>query len=125
MMDTTSGEELRSQRAGCPPGQLLTQSYSGEARWGNPMVVGRANVAEPHNLGRHQRAEPAEPGGSYGNERTLNPTVRKTERQGCDDIAAAMLVHPKVLAARVSTAKPDVYPDCHSVGVEVFRIKQA
>jgi dihydroneopterin aldolase len=29
------------------------------------------------------------------------------------------------LAACVSTSKPDVYPDCHSVGVEVFRIKQA
>ena len=43
----------------------------------------------------------------------------------CDDIAAAMLAHPKVLAVRVSTAKPDVYPDCHAVGVEVFRIKQA
>jgi dihydroneopterin aldolase len=35
-----------------------------------------------------------------------------------------MLLHPKVIAARVSTAKPDVYPDCHSVGVEVFRMKQ-
>jgi len=28
-----------------------------------------------------------------------------------------------VLAARVSTEKPDVYPDCESVGIEVFRIK--
>ena len=43
----------------------------------------------------------------------------------CDDIVAAMLLHPKVLAARVSTAKPDVYSDCHSVGVEVFRMKSA
>ena len=43
----------------------------------------------------------------------------------CDDILTAMLLHPKVIAARVSTAKPDVYPDCHSVGVEVFRMKQA
>ena len=43
----------------------------------------------------------------------------------CDEIASAMLAHPKVLAARVSTSKPDVYPDCHSVGVEVFRIKQS
>ena len=43
----------------------------------------------------------------------------------CDEIASAMLSHPKVLAARVSTSKPDVYPDCHSVGVEVFRIKQS
>ena len=43
----------------------------------------------------------------------------------CDEIITAMLAHPKVLAARVSTSKPDVYPDCHSVGVEVFRIKQS
>ena len=43
----------------------------------------------------------------------------------CDDIVSAMLAHPKVLAARVSTSKPDVYPDCHSVGVEVFRIKSS
>jgi dihydroneopterin aldolase len=28
-----------------------------------------------------------------------------------------------VQAARVSTAKPDVYPDCAAVGVEVFRCK--
>jgi len=28
-----------------------------------------------------------------------------------------------VLAARVSTEKPDVYPDCDGVGVEVFQIK--
>jgi dihydroneopterin aldolase len=33
------------------------------------------------------------------------------------------LPHPGVRAARVSTAKPDVYPDCEAVGVEVFRIK--
>jgi dihydroneopterin aldolase len=41
----------------------------------------------------------------------------------CDDILLAILAHPKVQAARVSTAKPDVYPDCESVGVEVFRSK--
>ncbi len=41
----------------------------------------------------------------------------------CDDVLHAMLQHPKVRAARVSTEKPDVYPDCDSVGVEVFRIK--
>ena len=43
----------------------------------------------------------------------------------CDDIARAMLLHPKVRAVRVSTEKPDVYPDCESVGVEVFSIKEA
>ena len=61
----------------------------------------------------------------------MRETIKARASQGhihlqetfCDDIVTAMLVHPKVLAARVSTAKPDVYPDCHSVGVEVFRMK--
>ena len=42
----------------------------------------------------------------------------------CDDVARAMLAHPKVRAVRVSTEKPDVYPDCESVGVEVFQVKR-
>jgi dihydroneopterin aldolase len=29
-----------------------------------------------------------------------------------------------VRAARVSTEKPDVYPDCEAVGVEVFGIRR-
>jgi dihydroneopterin aldolase len=41
----------------------------------------------------------------------------------CDDVARAMLAHPRVRAVRVSTMKPDVYPDCEGVGVEVFQIK--
>ena len=41
----------------------------------------------------------------------------------CDDVLALMLAHPKVRAARVSTEKPDVYPDCDSVGCEVFGMK--
>jgi dihydroneopterin aldolase len=41
-----------------------------------------------------------------------------------DDILAEMLAHPQVRAARVSTEKPDVYPDCDAVGVEVFAIKE-
>lgn len=40
-----------------------------------------------------------------------------------DDVLALMLAHPRVRAARVSTAKPDVYPDCDAVGVEVFGMK--
>ena len=40
-----------------------------------------------------------------------------------DEVLALMLAHPRVRAARVSTAKPDVYPDCDAVGVEVFGIK--
>ena len=42
-----------------------------------------------------------------------------------DEVLALMLAHPKVRAARVSTEKPDVYPDCDAVGVEVFGLKPA
>jgi 7,8-dihydroneopterin aldolase/epimerase/oxygenase len=42
-----------------------------------------------------------------------------------DDLLARLLAHPGVRAARVSTEKPDVYPDCDAVGVEVFAIKEA
>jgi len=42
-----------------------------------------------------------------------------------DDVLAKMLEHPRVRAARVSTEKPDVYPDCDAVGVEVFGMKEA
>lgn len=61
----------------------------------------------------------------------IRSTIAKRMAQGhihlqetlCDDVLKAMLTHPKVRAARVSTEKPDVYPDCDSVGVEVFGIK--
>ncbi len=42
----------------------------------------------------------------------------------CDDVLALMLAHPRVRAARVSTEKPDVYPDCDAVGCEVFGLKE-
>ncbi len=41
----------------------------------------------------------------------------------CDDLARTLLEHPKVRAVRVAIEKPDIYPDCDAVGVEVFRIK--
>ncbi len=41
----------------------------------------------------------------------------------CDDVLSHLLEHTGVMAARVSTRKPDVYPDCEAVGVEVFRAK--
>jgi dihydroneopterin aldolase len=41
----------------------------------------------------------------------------------CDDLANRMLAHPQVVAVRLSSSKPDVYPDCAGVGVEVFRMK--
>ncbi|MEY8875237.1 MAG: dihydroneopterin aldolase [Leptothrix sp. (in: b-proteobacteria)] len=40
-----------------------------------------------------------------------------------DELLTQLLAHPQVRAARVATHKPDVYPDCRGVGVEVFRIK--
>jgi dihydroneopterin aldolase len=42
----------------------------------------------------------------------------------CDDVSKIMLAHPNVRAVKVSTAKPDVYPDCEAVGVEIFLIKE-
>ena len=42
----------------------------------------------------------------------------------CDDLAKALMTHPQVRAVRLSTEKPDVYPDCDAVGVEVFHIKE-
>ena len=41
-----------------------------------------------------------------------------------DDLLLSMLQHPQVRAARVSSEKSDVYPDCDAVGVEVFAIKE-
>lgn len=41
----------------------------------------------------------------------------------CDDVLTQLLAHPGVLAARVATCKPDVYPDCEAVGVDTFRAK--
>jgi dihydroneopterin aldolase len=40
-----------------------------------------------------------------------------------DDLLRTLLAPPKVRAARVSTEKPDVYPDCDAVGVEVFGVR--
>ena len=40
-----------------------------------------------------------------------------------DDVLRLMLAHPRVKAARVVSEKPDVYPDCEAVGVEVFGMK--
>jgi dihydroneopterin aldolase len=42
----------------------------------------------------------------------------------CDEIAEALLLNPRVRAVRVATEKPDVYPDCDAVGVEIFRFRE-
>ena len=43
----------------------------------------------------------------------------------CDAIASALLANAQIAAVRVSTCKPDVYPDCEAVGVEVVRLRDA
>jgi 7,8-dihydroneopterin aldolase/epimerase/oxygenase len=43
----------------------------------------------------------------------------------CDDLVTQLLSHPQVQAVRLSSCKPDVYPDCEGVGVEVFRMKDS
>jgi len=41
----------------------------------------------------------------------------------CDELASLLLNHPRVMAVQLSTRKPDVYPDCSAVGVEIFRAR--
>ena len=41
----------------------------------------------------------------------------------CERILAICLARPGVVAARVSSEKLDVYPDCESVGFDIFRAK--
>jgi dihydroneopterin aldolase len=61
----------------------------------------------------------------------IHGTIRERVARGhinlqetlCDDLARVLLAHPLVRAVRVSTEKPDVYPDCDAVGVEVFHVK--
>jgi len=61
----------------------------------------------------------------------MRETVSKRMAQGhvhlqetlVDDLVQALLAHPRVRAVGLSTMKPDVYPDCEGVGVEVFKIK--
>jgi 7,8-dihydroneopterin aldolase/epimerase/oxygenase len=42
----------------------------------------------------------------------------------CDTFITALMANPLVIAARVSSEKPDVYPDCEAVGIEIFRVKE-
>lgn len=42
----------------------------------------------------------------------------------CDAIVDICLAHPMVIAARVTTEKREVYPDCECAGIEVFRFKE-
>ena len=46
--------------------------------------------------------------------------LQETMLDGIVDICFAQ---PAVRAVRASTQKPDVYPDCRTVGVEIFRFR--
>jgi len=41
-----------------------------------------------------------------------------------DEICGLCLSHPSVRGVRVESQKPDVYPDCRTVGLEVYRWRQ-
>lgn len=41
----------------------------------------------------------------------------------CSELLEACLAREQVRGARVSTEKPDVYPDCEAVGVELIAFK--
>jgi 7,8-dihydroneopterin aldolase/epimerase/oxygenase len=43
----------------------------------------------------------------------------------CEEILALCFSRPEVLAARVSTEKPQAYPDCDAVGYEIFRYRDS
>jgi dihydroneopterin aldolase len=36
----------------------------------------------------------------------------------CDALLNNLLLHPQIVAVRIQTRKPDVYPDCAAVGTE-------
>lgn len=38
-----------------------------------------------------------------------------------DEIAELCLANPRIRAVRVESQKPDVYPDCKTIGIEVLR----
>ena len=42
----------------------------------------------------------------------------------CEKILAICLARPGVVAVRVSSEKLEVYPDCESIGLEIFGAKQ-
>lgn len=61
----------------------------------------------------------------------IRPGIQKIVSRGhinlqetlCDAIVKLCLAHPLVVAAKVSTEKREVYPDCECAGIEVFQFK--
>jgi 7,8-dihydroneopterin aldolase/epimerase/oxygenase len=63
----------------------------------------------------------------------IRETLKKVIQNGhiqlqetlCDTFMARLMENSLVRAARVSSEKPDVYPDCDAVGIEIFRVKES
>ncbi|WP_050476275.1 dihydroneopterin aldolase [Herbaspirillum rhizosphaerae] len=61
----------------------------------------------------------------------VRPGIQKIIERGhinlqetlCDAIVDLCFTHPLVVAARVSTEKREVYPDCECAGIEVFKFR--
>jgi len=49
---------------------------------------------------------------------TVGNTHHELQETLCDTIFNQLMSHPNIMAARVNTCKPDVYPDCLSIGTE-------
>ena len=51
-------------------------------------------------------------------QQTVGDTHHELQETLCDTIFHQLMSHPQIMAARVNTSKPDVYPDCLSIGTE-------
>ena len=49
---------------------------------------------------------------------TIGDKHHELQETLCDTIFNQLMSHPSIMAARVNTCKPDVYPDCLSIGTE-------
>jgi dihydroneopterin aldolase len=54
---------------------------------------------------------------------TVGQTHHELQETLCDLLLARFMAHTSIQAVRVRTCKPDVYPDCQSVGIERVGIK--
>ena len=49
---------------------------------------------------------------------TIGKEHHELQETLCDSLLRQVMAHPLVVAARIQTRKPDVYPDCVSIGTE-------
>jgi dihydroneopterin aldolase len=51
-------------------------------------------------------------------QQTVGDAHHELQETLCDALFNQLMSHPQIMAARVNTSKPDVYPDCLSIGTE-------